>query len=105
LQLKPVAICFLISYTDIDGDILSKKDKLIQRLLSRPSDFTFNETATLLAHFGYSISRAGKTGGSRVTFANDEGDYIRLHKPHPRNILKQYQVDDIITTLSERGLL
>ena len=89
----------------MSGDILSKKDKLIERLLSRPSDFTFDEATALLGHFGYSISRAGKTGGSRVTFADDEGDYIRLHKPHPRNILKQYQVDDMIKALLERGLL
>jgi hypothetical protein len=84
---------------------LSKKEKLIERLLSRPSDFTFDEAVTLLRSFGYSISRPGKTGGSRVAFADDEGDYIRLHKPHPRNILKQYQVDDIIAALLERGLL
>jgi len=89
----------------LNGDVLSKRDKLTERLLSRPSDFTFDEAVTLLKSFGYSISRAGKTGGSRVAFTNDEGDYIRLHKPHPRNILKQYQVGDIITALSERGLL
>ena len=84
---------------------MSKRDKLIERLLSRPTEFTFDETAALLGHFGYSISKTGKTGGSRVTFADDEGDYIRLHKPHPRKILKQYQVDDIIKALLERGLL
>jgi len=84
---------------------LSKKDKLIERLLSHPSDFTFDETATLLGHFGYSILHAGKSGGSRVTFTDDDGDYIRLHKPHPGNILKHYQVNDIITALLERGLL
>jgi len=87
------------------GYVLSKKDKLIKRLLSRPSDFTFDETTALLGHLGYSISKAGKTGGSRVIFADDEGDYIRFHKPHPREILKQYQVDDIIKALLERGLL
>jgi hypothetical protein len=87
------------------GDDLSRKEKLIERLLSRPSDFTFDELVTVLRSFGYSIARAGKTGGSRVAFADDKGDYIRLHKPHPRNILKQYQVDDIITALLERGLL
>ena len=84
---------------------MSRREKLIARLLSRPSDFTFDEAVTLLRSFGYSILRAGKTGGSRVAFTNDEGDYIRLHKPHPRNILKHYQVDDIITALLERGLL
>ena len=85
---------------------MSKKDKLIERLLSRPTDFTFNEASTLLGYFGYLILRAGKTSGSRVTFADREkNDYIRLHKPHPRNILKEYQVDDIITALKERELL
>jgi hypothetical protein len=87
------------------GGGLSRKEKLIERLLSRPSDFTFDELVTVLRSFGYSIARAGKTGGSRVAFADDKGDYIRLHKPHPRNILKQYQVDDIIAALLERGLL
>ena len=84
---------------------MSKKDKLTERLLSRPNDFTFEELTTLLNRLGYTLRSAGKTGGSRVTFAKDDGDYIRLHKPHPRNILKQYQVDDIIDVLSERGLL
>ena len=89
----------------LGGGNLSRRDKLIERLLSRPSDFTFDELVTVLRSFGYSIARAGKTGGSRVAFADDKGDYIRLHKPHPRNILKQYQVDDIIAALMERGLL
>ena len=73
--------------------------------MSRPTDFTFEELTTLLGHFGYKIKGPGKTGGSRVTFTDGEGDYIRLHKPHPRNILKQYQIDDVIAALAERGLL
>jgi hypothetical protein len=84
---------------------LSKKEKLVERLLSRPKDFTFEELITLLNRFGYRLEESGKTSGSRVTFANSDGDYIRLHKPHPRNILKQYQVDDVIDVLSERELL
>lgn len=84
---------------------MSKKDKLIERFLSQPTDFTFDELTTLLKQLGYAIANVGKTGGSRVTFTNGEGDYIRLHKPHPRNILKKYQVDDIVTALIERGLI
>jgi len=78
---------------------------LEERLLSRPADFTFNELAALLGKFGYKISNAGKTSGSRVAFTNGAGDYIRIHRPHPGNILKQYQVEVIITALSERGYL
>ena len=78
---------------------------MTERLLTCPSDFTFEELTALLNHYGYIIAGAGKTGGSRVAFTNDSGDYIRFHKPHPRSILKLYQVDDVITALKERGLL
>lgn len=84
---------------------MSKKEKLTLRLLSRPVDFTFDELVTLLGHLGYSPANPGKTGGSRVSFENGRGDYIRIHKPHPGSILKQYQVNDIISALAERGLL
>jgi len=97
-------LLFVWGIIQIGGDVL-RKEKLLMRLKSRPTDFTFEELTTLLGQFGYSIRSSGKTGGSRVAFANDEGDYIRLHKPHPRNILKRYQIDDVIAVLSERGLL
>ena len=84
---------------------MSKRDKLSRRLLSRPADFTFDELTTLLGHLGYYLEAAGKTGGSRVVFSNDDGDYIRLHKPHPGNILKLYQLDDVVDHLKERGVL
>ena len=84
---------------------MSKKEKLARRLISHPIDFTFDELITLLLSLGYSMEKSGKTSGSRVTFANQNGDYIRLHKPHPRNILKLYQIDAIIAHLKERGLL
>lgn len=84
---------------------MSKADKLLERLLSHPKDFTFDELVTLLGHFGYTEVRSGKTGGSRVAFIKDDNDYIRLHKPHPRKILKPYQVNNLIQDLEERGLL
>ena len=83
---------------------MSQKEKLAERLLSRPSDFTFSELTTLLGHYGYTLISGGRTSGSRVTFRNDDGDYIRLHKPHPRKILKLYQVDALIAALAERNL-
>ena len=84
---------------------MSRKEKLITRLLSRPADFTFEELTTLLGMFGFSIAGGGKTGGSRVAFSDGAGDYIRLHKPHPRNILKLYQINDVIAALLERSLI
>ena len=84
---------------------MSKKEKLTKRFQSRPVDFTFDELITLLKSMGYFLESTGKTSGSRTVFSNESGDYIRLHKPHPRNILKMYQIDDILSNLKEKGLL
>ena len=90
-------------YTILQVIGMSKKEKLINRLISRPSDFEFSELITLLGYFDYTVAKSGKTSGSKVTFEDGEGDYLRIHKPHPRKILKHYQIDDIITSLKERG--
>ncbi len=51
---------------------------------------------------GYSEFNRGKTSGSRVLFVNERSSHIiRLHKPHPKNILKTYQVDMIIEELQK----
>ena len=84
---------------------MSQKEKLIEKLLSNPKDFTFQEASGLLGHLGYGQTKGGKTGGSRVAFSNGKKDYIRMHKPHPKNILKKYQVNNLINDLIERGLL
>lgn len=84
---------------------MSRKEKLIQRLLQKPKDFSFDETVQLMGYFGYTIASGGKTGGSRIAFVNDKQDYIRMHKPHPRKILKDYQVSSLISDLKERDLI
>lgn len=84
---------------------MSKKEKLIARLKQRPKDFSFDEVIQLLGCFGYFVVPGGKTGGSRITFSNEKKDYIRMHKPHPRNLLKLYQVDNLLSDLKERDLL
>ena len=84
---------------------MSKKEKLIKRLLSRPTDFTFDELTTLMGYLGYEKDNAGKTSGSRVKFKNNTNDALWQHRPHPGNILKTYQIKDIIEDLTERKLL
>jgi predicted RNA binding protein YcfA (HicA-like mRNA interferase family) len=80
---------------------MSKIEKLLARLLSRPKDFTYDELKSLLRSFGY-IEVQG--AGSRVCFAKDDHK-IKLHKPHPGNLLKTYQVDLIIEELNAKGLI
>lgn len=84
---------------------MSKKEKLLARLKEKPKDFSFDEVVQLMGYFGYNIVGGGKTGGSRVAFSNDRKDYIRMHRPHPKSILKAYQVQNLIDDLKERELI
>ncbi|MCH5213923.1 MAG: type II toxin-antitoxin system HicA family toxin [Muribaculaceae bacterium] len=83
---------------------MSKKEKLITRLLSLPKDFTYNEMRTLLCFLGFEERSKGKTSGSRVEFIKGN-DTILLHKPHPNNQLKPYQVKQIVETLKTIKLI
>ncbi|NLF27615.1 MAG: type II toxin-antitoxin system HicA family toxin [Clostridiales bacterium] len=83
---------------------MSQIDKLKQRLLSRPADFTFSEMTRLLEHLGFTCHNKGKTLGSRVLFHRmADGLSIVLHKPHPGDIMKRYAVDQVVKTLIETG--
>lgn len=85
---------------------MSRKEKLLIRLLQKPNDFTYNELETLLSGFGYIEMKTGKTSGSRVAFFNEQTTHvIRLHKPHPSNILKSYQVLQIIEVFKKIGII
>jgi len=83
---------------------MSKRDKQIVRLLSKPKDFTFKELSTLLSGLGYISDNKGKTSGSRVAFFNPaNSSIIRLDKPHPDDTLKSYLVRYVIKKLKESG--
>lgn len=82
---------------------MTKAEKLIKRFLSRPKDFNYNELLRLLNSMAYKEQQGS---GSRVVFSNVEMNHkIKLHKPHPGNILKRYQIDLIIQDLKSNGLL
>jgi len=85
---------------------VSRKEKLIRKLLQRPKDFTYDELVSLLTFFEYFELTKGKTSGSRRAFVQQVTKHvIRLHKPHPKNILKRYQIDNIIEELTKNGLI
>ena len=75
---------------------MGQKEKLIQRLKTRPRDFTFEEAETLLRFLGYTRFDKGRTSGSPP---------LLLHKPHPRKELLAYQVKQLLETLEQEGLL
>ena len=82
---------------------MGTKDKLIDRFISKPNDFTYNELTRFLGFFGYAeVQRSG----SRVVFSNKlSGRKIKLHKPYPGNILKRYQLELIEQELRDLRLL
>jgi hypothetical protein len=58
---------------------MTKKDKLLERFFALPKDFTYNELKTI-------------------------GHEIKIHKPHPGNIIKPYLMKYIYENLKERIL-
>ena len=84
---------------------MGQKEKLIQRLRSKPKDFTFEDAETLLKYLKYTRSNKGKTSGSRVMFMSNEHGSILLHKPHPQKELKTYQIKQLLEILEQEGLL
>ena len=74
---------------------MNRKEKLIARFLSMPSDFRYDEMVKLLGYFDFEEVSKGKTSGSRVKFLNPEGIPIMLHKPYPSRFMKHYQLKQI----------
>lgn len=84
---------------------MGQKEKLIQRLKTKPKDFTFDEAETLLRYLNFVRSNKGKTSGSRVMFVSESHESILLHKPHPQKELKAYQLKQLIEVLEQEGLI
>jgi len=85
---------------------MSRHAKLLRRFLKRPADFRFDEMSKLLKSFGYGEIKCGKTSGSRVAFVNKtNGHIIRLHRPHPGNIMKKYQMELVEEALRTKGII
>lgn len=85
---------------------MSKLKKIIEKLLSAKSPFTFQELEYLLGKLGYVSKKSGKTAGSRRAYIHPNTKHIiRIHKPHPGNELKKYVKSFIIVELQKQKLL
>ncbi len=84
---------------------MGTKEKIRDRCLKMPSDFTFDEMQRLLEGFGYEKSNKGKTSGSRIIFKNGAKRPIMLHKPHPGNIVKEYAMKQVLEDLKDAGFI
>ncbi len=84
---------------------MARRDKLLARFLRLPTDFTWDELIRLLSDFEYTPDAKGKMSGSRVRFTRSGYPPINLHKPHPGNIVKRYQLRQVCEFLRAEGLL
>ena len=85
---------------------MSSHEKLLERFLRHPKDFTWDELKSLLRKYGYIQNNKGKTSGSRISFEKEDSDiHLDLHKPHPKDILKPYQMKDTLEFLKRIGVV
>lgn len=82
---------------------MTKRDKLIQKFLSKPKDFTWDELVKVLSQFGFQLF---SSDGSRRKFINNNNNIvISLHEPHPKKVIKSYVFDIVIKILKQEDLL
>jgi hypothetical protein len=85
---------------------MSKHEKLKEKLLRLPKNFSYEEMVTMLAGYGYVKAERRRTSGSAVIFYNEEiNDKIMFHKPHPEKELKRYILELIIEKLKSNNML
>jgi predicted HicB family RNase H-like nuclease len=80
---------------------MSKQEKALRRLSSKPTDFTWPELASVMNALGIEMTSAS---GSGRKFRNPvTGKQFTIHQPHPSNILKRYQVNEAVEFLEAGG--
>ena len=85
---------------------MSKKEKLLTKLMDNSQSMTFDEAETLLGFFDFYKDNKGKTSGSRVVFVNrNTNTKILLHRPHPRKELLSYQKKLLKDFILQEGAL
>ena len=83
---------------------MGQKEKLIARLGSY-ARFHVRRDGEAFGYLGFVRSNKGATSGSRVRFCSEAYGVLDMHKPHPGNVLKPYQVRQLIETLERKGLI
>ena len=86
---------------------MSKLEKQIERLKSKPKDYTYDEANRLLNNLGFYENNKGKTSGSRVVFIKRddvEKTTIFLHKPHGFDAyVRKAAIRSIIAAMERNG--
>ena len=80
---------------------MSRKDKALNRLLTKPADFLWSELVTVMGSLSYELKSTGGSGRKFIHPLTHATHFI--HEPHPSKVLKAYQVRDAITFLTREG--
>ena len=80
---------------------MSKSEKQLQRLLTIPKDFSWDELVFVMTHFNFEMK---KTSGSGRKFVHKtQKTSFAIHAPHPSNIMKPYALRGAINALKQAG--
>ncbi len=82
---------------------MSKQEKAVRRLLSKPNDFTWSELVSIMKGFGFEVEKGSGSSRKFILAATEATLYI--HEPHPAKLLKPYQVRDVVDLLKAEGFL
>ena len=82
---------------------MSQKQKLLEKLLRKTSNFTWNDCVSLMTASGFTLHH--KKGSSRVFIHQATRLKVLLHEPHPRNTLLPYAIEIVIEGLKQAGEL
>lgn len=82
---------------------MQKPNKALQRMKSRPKDFSWRELQSALGSLGFTEH---ERSGSRKCFVHPETNHkIQLHKRHPDSTLLPYQLKEVLGLLLELGYM
>jgi predicted RNA binding protein YcfA (HicA-like mRNA interferase family) len=82
---------------------VSRKEKLLERLLAKSADFTWAEAVALMKQHGFDLL-TGK-GSSRKFVHRETRVKVFIHEPHPGNIVKEYAQDNLLEGLRNVGAI
>ena len=90
----------------LEGWRVSKTDKLLGKLRSKPAptDFRRSDLVTLMKKYEFEVSC--DKGGSHYSFWHKESDHsLTISRSHPDGILKKYQVVAALNALDHIGII
>jgi hypothetical protein len=82
---------------------MSKQEKAIRRLLSKPADFEWTDLKAVMEGFRFELRTTGGSGRKFIHAGTKATHFI--HEPHPSKVLKAYQVRDAVAFLKSGGFI